>query len=164
MGARASALADRFEQANREVVTTIEGCSDEQLRAYCPGEQCTVVALTCHVGEVHESVAGWVRTLAMGQPLPEITMEMVDRHNAARAAENANRSKAEALDVLRRNGAEAARLARGLSDEELDRSAPFALFGGTPITTEAMVERILIGDPLAHLPSIKAAIGQATSS
>jgi hypothetical protein len=48
---------------------------------------------------------------------------------------------------------------RGLTDADLDRTAPFALFGGAIVSTQTVIEQILIGDPLAHLPSLRSALG-----
>jgi hypothetical protein len=151
-------LAARFEQANRDVVAEIEACSDDQLRLRCAAEGWTVAALACHVAEVHAVVAGWVRAVATGEPLPELTMAMIDWHNAEEATCNALVGNAEVLVRLRRNGAEAAALIRTLGDAELDRTAPFSLLGGGPVSAQTLIERILIGDPVQHLPSLRATI------
>jgi hypothetical protein len=39
---------------------------------------------------------------------------------------------------------------RGLRDEDLARTAPFALFGGTAVSVRTLIERVLIGDPEQH--------------
>ena len=151
-------LAARFEDANRQVIAAIEACDDEQLRARCPGERCTVAALACHVAEIHALGADWVRTLLAGRPLPPLTMDMVDRINAEQFALNADRTKAEVLERLRRHGGEAAGLLRGLGDADLDRTTPFALFGGPTVSVRQVIDLVLIADPEGHLSSIRAAV------
>jgi hypothetical protein len=156
---RAEALAERFEEANRALRVAITAATDEQLRTTCRGERCTMVALACHVANVHSVGRDLVSTLATGQSLPRVTMEDVDRANAEGFARDAGCTREEALHRLAANGEEAAETVRGLTDEQLDRAGPFALFGGATVSVQTLIEQILIGDPLGHLPSIEAAIG-----
>ncbi len=152
-------LVCRFEQANRTVIATIERCSEDQLLGLCPAERCTVAALACHVADSYALGADWVRTILAGEPLPPVTTDTVDQVNAQEFARNAYRTKREALERMRRNGAEAASVLRGLSDADLDRTAPFTLFGGPTTSVRDLIKRVLIGDPESHLRSIRAAIG-----
>jgi hypothetical protein len=160
MGQEVQRLATRFEEANRQVINTIASCPEEHLRARCPAERCTAAALACHVADVHALGADWVRTMLAGRPLPPLTMDMVDQGNADQFARDADRTKAEALARLRRNGEETAALLRTLDDVDLDRITPFALFGGPTISVRQVIEWVLIADPEGHLPSIRAAIAE----
>jgi hypothetical protein len=157
MGTQAEELARRFEAAHRAVVETVESLDEAQFGTRCEAEQCTVAALACHVAEAHAAIAEWVRAAAAGEALPEITMADIDRINAERATANAGCSKAEALQRLRTHGTAAVALVRGVRDEDLERTAPFALFGGTEVSVRTLIERVLIGDPEEHLPSLQAA-------
>jgi hypothetical protein len=157
MDTQGDELACRFEAAHRAVLAVVEGLDEAQLNAHCAAEQCTAAALACHVAEAHALIAEWVRAAAAGEALPEITMADIDRSNAERAVANAGCSQAEALARLRTNGAAAAAVVRGLRDEDLERTAPFALFGGTAVSVRTLIERVLIGDPEQHLPSLQAA-------
>ena len=158
---RAEALAERFEEANRAVRVAIASATDERLRETCAAERCTAAALACHVANVHEVIGGWVRSLADGQPLPQLTMEEVDRVNAEGFARDAGCTREEVLHRLATNGEAAAETVRSLTDAQLDLTTPCALFGGATVSVQTLIEQLLIGDPLAHLPSIKAAIGTA---
>ena len=155
-------LAIRFEQANSDVIAAVEECSENRLHTLCPAERCTVAALACHVAEGHALGADMVRTVLNDEPLPALTMDMVDQINAARFALNANRSRAEAIERLRRDGALAAAVLRGLGDADLDRTTPFTLFGGATTSVRELIERILIADPEGHLPSLRAAVAAPT--
>jgi len=130
----------------------------------CPSEGCTVAALGYHVANVHEVVSGWVRSLVSGHGLPPVTMDDVDRVNGAGFARDAGCSREETLDRLARHGEAAADAVRGLTDAQLDLTAPFALYGGTTVSTQTLIDQVLIGDPLAHLPSIRATIEQAAEA
>jgi len=63
-----------------------------------------------------------------------------------------------AEELLRRNGA-AANVVRGLSDEQLGRSAPMPLIGGAPVSARRMIENVLIGHLQEHAGSIRSALG-----
>jgi uncharacterized damage-inducible protein DinB len=157
MGQRSQGLADRFEQANREIIATVERCSDAQWKSKTSGESWSVGVVAHHVAQSHEGIAGLVQKIATAQSMPGLTMDMIDQGNAEHAKKFANVTKDETLALLRKNGTAAASAVRGLSDEQLDRSAP--LIGGQPMTAQQAIERILIGHVEGHHDSIKKAMG-----
>jgi hypothetical protein len=163
MGRRAEELADRFSQLSQEFISIIEGCTPDQIRTRCQGEQCTVAALASHVAAIQALAAEWIQIAASGQPLPHITMETVNQANAEQFERDADREKGAILRDLRENGARAARLVRGLSDEEMDRTSYFVLFG-REVTTEDLIRRILIADVEGHLPSVERATERQVAS
>jgi uncharacterized damage-inducible protein DinB len=160
-GGRAQALAERFVRANRDVYDAIESSSGEQLRATCPAERCTIAALACHIAAVHDVVTGWIQSVVTGDGLPPLTMEQVDRDNGESFARDAECAKTEVLERLRRSAAAAARQLRTLSDADLDRTAPFSLFGGAQVSVQTLIEQILIGDPIQHLVGIRGTLSRS---
>lgn len=152
MGTRAQELAGRFERANAELIATIDLCADGQWQQLCPNEQWSVGVLAHHVAEDHELLAGFVQQLANGEPLPALTQEQVDAINAERAQQCADCTKEETLELLRRNGTAAVVMVRTLSDDQLDRTGTF--FGQT-MSTQQLIERVLIGHILDHGCSIR---------
>lgn len=156
MSQRATDLANQFEQASRELISTVEQLSPSQMQARCAGEGCTLAALASHVAGVHPLATQWIQSAAAGEPLPDITMEMVNQANAKQFTDDASRNKDEILTALRQNGANATEVVRGLSDAELDRSTYFRLFD-REMTTEDLVRNVLIGDITGHSKSIKQA-------
>jgi hypothetical protein len=78
--------------------------------------------------------------------------------NAQHAKEHAQCTKAETLELHKKNAAAAAAVVRALSDAELDRSGS-VLVGVPPMSTQQAVESILIGHVNEHLGSIRAAVG-----
>ena len=158
MSERAAALASAFENANNAVIQAVEGCSAEQWQAVCQGEGWPVAVAAHHVAATHGSVLGLVTLVANGQELPPITMEMIDAANAQHALDFATVSREETLALLRREGENVASTLRGLTDEQLDRTAPMAFAGGQPWSAQDLVERILINHPNEHAASIKAAL------
>lgn len=158
MGARAEALAKQFEGKAADLTAAIEKCSDADWKRVTSGEKWSVGVLAHHVAGSHEGIAGVVKTIAAGQSLPNFTMAMIDEGNAKHAVEFANCTKAETLALHKKNSAMAAGLVRGLSDAELDRSGT-VLSGMPPMTTQQVIEGILINHVDGHLGSIRAALG-----
>src|SRR5262249_45074024 len=154
---RSQALAERVEQANRQLEATIERCSDAQWKTKTAGEQWSVGVVAHHIAQSNEAVTGLVKLIATGQPVPPLTMEMIHQGNAEHAKQLANVGKDETLALLRKTAATAVGTVRGLSDEQLARSAQ--VIGGATMTAEQMVERVLIGHVADHHGSIQAAVG-----
>ncbi len=164
MGERAQALADRWEQENGRLIAAIEGFSDEQWRAQCSSEGWSVGVTTHHLADSYEPVAGIVHLAANGQPLPHLTMEMLDERNAQHAQEYAGCTREETLDLLRRSVDSSVRTMRGLSDEQLDRTATSSLMGDAPVSTQQIIEGALFGHFEEHSNSIRSATAQVESA
>lgn len=155
MSERARTLAQHLEQANHDLIATVEGLSDAQWGATTPGDGRSVGVVAHHVATSHKAVAGLAGAIAHGQPVPPITMDMIHEGNAAHAAQYAHCTKAETLALLRQNGAAAVAVVRALSDAELDRTATFPM--GT-LSVAQVVERILTGHAQDHHGTIKRAL------
>ncbi len=158
MGARAETMAGRFDEKFRQMNTVVEGLSDADWKKVTAAEKWPVGVVAHHLAMAYGSVVGLVQLAAQGQPVPHRTMDMVHERNAQHAKEHAGVGKAETLTLLKANGANAAKIVRGLSDAELDRSAT-VLAGVPPMTTAQVIERILINHTDEHMGSIKATIG-----
>jgi uncharacterized damage-inducible protein DinB len=155
MSEQAQSLAQRFEQANDETIGVIEGCQDEQWRAHHAGERRSVNVLAHHIAVGHLIIAEWVQGIATGQKLPALTMDSFTEPNAQHARQYANVTKPEVIAELRHQGAAAASLVRGLSDEQLDRAGELL---GNQMRARDVIEGILIGHVRNHLGSIREAL------
>ncbi len=158
MSQRAQALVQRFNAANAELISYIEGCTEDDLDRVTTDEGWPVRVTAHHLAVSHEPVAGLAKLLADGQPLPPLTLELFHHGNAQHAAEYATVSKQAILDRLHSGGVQASAVVGGLSDEALDRAGYFTLLNGE-ISAHAVIENILIGHVHSHLASIKAAVG-----
>ena len=121
MGERARTLADQLERVNDDLLTKIEGCSDEQWRNPCAGETWSVGVTAHHVASTSEGVAQLVRLVANGEPVPPLTMDMIHQQNEQHARQYASCTRDETAELDRKNGAVAVSLVRGLDDEKLNR-------------------------------------------
>jgi uncharacterized damage-inducible protein DinB len=158
MGARAEALAKKFEEATKAVADVVTRLSDADWKKMTSGEKWSVGVVAHHVAMGHAGISNLVKAVASGKSVPSLTMASLDQMNAQHAKEHASCTKAETLELHKRNAAAAAAIVRGLSDAELDRSGGI-LVGMPPMTTQQAIERILIGHVNEHLGSIRAALG-----
>ena len=159
MSQRAQALVQRFNAANGELISYIEGCTEDDLDRVTTDEGWPVRVTAHHLAVSHEPVAGLAQLIASGQPLPPLTQEVFHHGNAQHAAEYATVSKQTILDRLQSGGAQASAVVSGLSDEALDRAGHFTLLNGE-ISAQGVIENILIGHVRGHLDSIKTAVGR----
>ena len=158
MSARAELLAKQFEGRAAEMTAAIEKLTDADWKKVTSAEKWSVGVTAHHVAGAHDPIANIVETIAAGESLPHFTMTMLDEMNAKHVIEYANCTKAETLALHKSGAAGAAALVRGLSDAELDRSgAP--LTGMPAMTTQQIVEGILINHIDEHLGSIRATVG-----
>jgi hypothetical protein len=158
MGARADALAKRFEEASKAVTDVIARVSDADWKKMTSGEKWSVGVVAHHVAMSHAGISNLVKSVASGKSVPSLTMAALDQMNAQHAKEHAGCSKSETLELHKKNAAAAAAVVRGLSDAELDRTGGI-LVGMPPMSTQQAVEQILIKHVNEHLGSIRAAVG-----
>ena len=120
----------------------------------------SVGVIVHHVASVYPIEIDLARAIASGKAVTEVTWQAVAEMNAKHAADQARVTKTEALDLLRRNSREAAAAVRALSDDELDRAAPFSLSFGAPVTAQFVIEDHALRHSWHHLARIRTAVGR----
>ena len=155
MSKRTEVLAGQFQQANAALIQALEPLTDAQWRATCVGEGWSVGVAAHHIADWQRCVSDVMRRVTNGDAVPPLTADMITDRNAKHAREFASCTKDETLEILSTNGAAAAAVVRGLTDEQLPLSIHF---GNTEKTIEWMVQRALIGHIEAHGASIRQAI------
>ena len=155
MGQRAEELARQFERVHDEFLTAIEPMSPEQWAAATHEEGWTAGAAAHHAAIAAEPLSGFIRAAAAGEPLPPITPEQLNEINRQHAEAFANVSKDEVVAEVKKNVPPTAALIRSLSDEQLDRQAQTPFAG--PMTTEQIINNVLIGHVQQHLASVQGA-------
>jgi len=157
MSSKAADLAAKLEQANAAVIEAVENSSEADWQRVTSGEGWTVGVTARHIAISHLPIMGLVELVASGGEVPVITMDMFHAGNAQHAQEHASCTRDEVLEILERDGKAAADKLRGLTDDQLERSASMAFAGGAEMSALQIVEGILLGHPAQHLESIKAA-------
>ena len=158
MGHRAEGLAKKFEAKAQEATAMLDRLSDADWRKTTSAEKWSVGVVAHHMAVAHEIIAGLIKTIAGGQAVPNLSMDMLDTMNAKHAQEHANCAKAETLALHKKNATAAAALVRGLSDAELDRSGA-VMTGRPPMSVEQLAGDLLNRHVDEHLGSIRATVG-----
>jgi len=131
---RATVLADDFAAANADALAFALGCTEGEWALNVPGEGWSIGVVLHHIAEGHAHGARWLEGMARGEGVAE-TAEDIDRVNAAHAVRAEAVGRAETMALLEVNGNLLEEALRGLSDEDLDRTAPFGPAGGRQLPT-----------------------------
>ena len=156
-------LADRIEEGAAGLAAFAEGLSEEEWRT--PVSESgragrSVGVIVHHVASVYPIEIDLARTIASGKAVTDVTRKVVAELNAKHAQDQAGKTKAAALELLRRNSREAAAAVRAFTDEELDRAAPFSLSFGAPVTAQFVIEDHALRHSWHHLAGIRTVLGR----
>lgn len=160
---RAESLARRIEEGADNLASFAEGLSEAEWHKAVPEggkDGRTVGLIVHHVAMVYPIEVELAQIIARGNAVTDVTWEVVAELNAKNAREHANVTKAEALELLRRNSREAAAAVRAFTDDELDRAAPFSLTSGAPVTAQFVIEDHALRHSWHHLARIRKALGR----
>jgi DinB family protein len=162
MSRRAESLADRIEEGAAGLAAFAEGLSETEwgTATSTGNDRRTVGVLVHHVASMYPIEIDVVRAVASGKSVMDVTWEAVAGINARHASDNAGVTKAAALELLRKNSREAAAAVRALTDDELDRAAPFSLSYGAPVTSQFIIEDHPLRHAWHHLARIRTALGR----
>lgn len=155
---RAAALADDFVAANAAALAFAQACTEREWALSVPGEGWTVGVVLHHIAEGHAHGARWLQDMARGEGVTE-TAEDIDRVNAAHAVRAEAVGPAETVALLEVNGDVLEEALRGLSDEELDRTAPFGPAGGRRLPTVDLAA-VVARHTREHLAHARGAVGR----
>jgi len=161
MGRRAEQLADRIEEGAAGLAAFAEGLSEAEWRTPMSGtDRRSVGVIVHHVASVYPIEVDLARAIASGKAVTDVTWKAVADMNAKHAGDQAGVTKAVALELLRGNSRQAAAAVRALTDDELDRAAPFSLSFGAPVTAQFVVEDHALRHSWHHLARIRTALGR----
>jgi len=160
MSRRAESLAARIEEGANGLAAFVERLSDKDWQTKIPKDGRTVGVVVHHVASVYPIEVDLAKAIGSGKPVTEVTWEAVAEMNAKHSNEQAKITKAEALELLRRNSKQAAEAVRGFTDEQLDRAAPFSLSYGAPVTAQFVIEDHALRHSWHHLAKIRGALGK----
>lgn len=155
---RANALAERLEQGARALEAAAGALTETEWHARIPGDGRTIGVVVHHVATMYPLEIQLAQALAAGKPIIGVTWDDVNQLNGKHAQENTAVTKAEAIELLRRNSVAAAAVIRALSDEELDRAATVSLNADAPLTCQFFLEDHAVRHSYHHLARIRAAL------
>jgi hypothetical protein len=157
MSQRSNALAERLEEGARALAALASGLSDAEWQTRVPKDGRKVGVIVHHVASMYPLEIQLAQVLAGGNPVAGVTWDAVHEINANHAREFDAVTKAEALDLLRKNSTAAAAAIRALTDEELDRAAPISLNADAPLTCQFMLEDHAVRHSYHHLAVVRRA-------
>jgi len=162
MGARAEALAARIEQGAAQLAAYVEKLSDAEWKTPVTPERDgrPVNVIVHHVASVYPIEVQLAQAVGSGKNMSEVTWDVVKNMNAGHASDNASVSRADALNLLRKNSSEAAAAVRQMTDEQLDTAAPFGLSFDAPVTAQFVIEDHALRHSWHHLARIKETLGK----
>jgi hypothetical protein len=155
---RANVLAVRLEQGAAALADFASSLTDAQWQARTPNDGRTIGVIVHHVASVYPIEIQLAQALADGKPITGVTAEVINGMNAGHAREFDAVTKEAALDLLRRNSADAAAAIRALSDEGLDNGAPVSLYSDAPLTCQFLLEDHAVRHSYHHLARLRAAV------
>lgn len=159
MTQRAENLSRRIAAFRDDALAFVESLTDEDWRQTCEWEKWTVGATACHLAGGHLAIAGMLGMMVRGEALPQLTMEDITAMANKSAQDFALSTKAEAIDLLRKNGDKLVTAVAGLSDDDLERKGSMPAFGGE-VSAGQLVDFVVFQSGSQHLASMKAAVGR----
>jgi hypothetical protein len=159
MSQRAKDISKRIKSFADEVITFVESLTGSAWNKVCDWEDWTLGVTARHVGAGHFAISKMAAMIVKGEDLPPLSMDQINAMSEKDSRKHADCTKAEALGLLRKNSAELAAFAAGLTDDELDRKGSMPAFGGE-VTTEQLFDFIIFQSAAQHFDSMKAAVGK----
>lgn len=153
---RGEDIARAFEQAKDQFAQTISGLSDAQWRKTCADNGWPVGVAAHHVAESVGGITMWVQSVANGSKEAPFSPQQLDEGNAEHARRAANVTKQETLALLDQNAANAVKMLRSLSDQQLAQTQ-FVQFAGAELPASQIAQAVLIGHFQMHGAGIQAA-------
>jgi hypothetical protein len=162
MGQRAELLADRIEEGAAGLAAFVEGLSEKEWRTPMStgNDRRPVGVIVHHVAFVYPIEVDLAKAIAGGKAVTDVTWEVVAGLNGKHAGDQAEVTKAAALELLKKNSREAAAAVRAFTDDELDRAAPFSLAYGAPVTAQFVIEDHPVRHSWHHLARIRKSLGR----
>jgi hypothetical protein len=159
MSQRAKDISVRIESFIDDVIAFVENLSDDDWKRVCAWEEWSVGVTACHLGAGHFGMSGMLGMIVKGEELPQLTMDQVNEMSKKSVQKHSDCTKAEAMDMLRKNGAKLAAYVSGLTDDELDRKGSMPAFGGK-VSAEKFIDYIIFQSATQHFDSMKTAVGR----
>jgi hypothetical protein len=161
MNRRSEALAARVEEGAACLEKFARELSEfEWEMPISPTDGRSVGVVIHHVASVYPIEIQLAQAIASGKAVKDVTWDVVANMNAGHAREHGGVTKAETLQLLHKNSADAARVVRTFTDDDLDRAAPFGLSFDAPVTAQFVIEDHALRHSWHHLARIKKALAR----
>ena len=160
MSKRAETLAQRIEQGANGLASYAEALTEAQWNTVVPPDGRTVGVIINHVASVYPVEVHVATEMAAGKTIEGLTWAAIAEMNANHAKENKAAGKKETVDLVRKNGGDAAEAIRQFTDEQLDRAVNVSLYGDAPLTAQFFIEDHALRHSWHHLAKIKTVLAR----
>ena len=165
MSNRSEQLANRIEEGAAGLAAFAENLSEAEWQTPVSAtDRRTVGVVVHHVASMYPLEVEAAQAIAAGKDVTNVTPELISQINAKHSQEQAQVTKSETLVLLRRNSSAAAEAVRTFSEEDLDRSGPFGLSFGAPVTAQFVIEDHALRHSWHHLARIRMALEEKVQS
>jgi len=158
MSTRARELASHFKAYHKRLMTFLGGLDEQKLRKVLVWEGYPVLTTAGHIsGPRHYGLIGLAEKIIRGEQIADISEQMaIDMANLD-FEYHADWSFKQVVAALNENGEKAIAYISSLTDLQLEISSHIASYGGH-ITTDELIDWILIGTSVEHLENMKRAV------
>lgn len=162
MSKRTYELARRLELGALALEAFASSLTDFEWQTRLPHDGRKIGVLVHHVASVYPLEIELAQTVAKGQPVEGLTMDVINKMNADHAKKFDGVTKTETIQLLKENSAAAASAIRELTDEDLDQAVPVSLYANAILTCQFVLEDHAVRHSFHHLGRIRAALQERT--
>ena len=158
MSQRAQNISKRIKSFADEVITFVEGITENDWTKICDWENWSVGVTARHIGAAHFAISKMAAMIVRGEDLPPLSMDQINTMSDKDSRKHSDCTKTEALELLRKNSDRLIEFIVGLTDDDLDRKGNMPAFGGE-VTTEQLFDHIIFQSAAQHFNSMRSAVG-----
>ena len=162
MSKRSYELARRLEEGALALEAFASSLTEFEWQCRLPHDGRKIGVVVHHVASVYPLEIELAQTVAKGQTVEGLTIEVISKMNGDHAKKFEGVSKAETIQLLKENSRTAATAIRALSDAELDQAVPVSLYADAVLTCQFVLEDHAVRHSFHHLGRIRAALQERT--
>lgn len=162
MSKRSYELARRLELGALALEAFASSLTEFEWQSRVPGDGRKIGVVVHHVASVYPLEIELAQTVAKGETVEGLTMDVINKMNADHAKKFDGVTKAEAVELLKQNSAAAATAIRLLTDDELDQAVAVSLYANAILTCQFVLEDHAVRHSYHHLGRIRAALQERT--
>jgi hypothetical protein len=162
MSKRSYELARRLELGALALEDFASSLTEFEWQSRVPGDGRKIGVLVHHVASVYPLEIELAQTVAKGEAVEGLTMDVIHNMNADHAKKFDGITKAEVVELLKQNSAAAATAIRLFTDDELDQAVPVSLYANAILTCQFVLEDHAVRHSYHHLGRIRAALQERT--
>ena len=157
MSIRAGVLASHLKAFHKRLMAFLDDLDEHKLMKVLPWEGYPVLTTAAHIsGQRHYGLIGLAERIIQGEVITDITKQMAIELANQDFEYHIDWSLDRVVSALNQNGEKAITYISSLTDTQLEKSSHIASYGGH-ITTDELIDWILIGTSVEHLENMKRA-------